>query len=297
MESMERKTTNKQLIIFLISAFGLAWIVQVIASILANQGNVAVFQLMMAVCMFMPLFAVLIARIPFQGMGWVPHLKGKLRFLFFSLWMPAVISCVCALFYFLIFPDQFDAKSETLRMALGEQGMAQLEAQGMTIETYLITTTISAITITPFFNMFFAVGEEVGWRGALYPALKERFGRTKGRILGGVCWGVWHWPVMLLAGYEYGKNYPGAPVLGPVVFCLFTVFVGILHDYVYEKTGTIWMPALLHGAINALTVFAYLLKPEYVDRLIFGPCWIGLIGMIPMAALAILLSVSESKKG
>ena len=290
------KTTNKQLIIYLIVAFGLAWPIQVFASNLANQGNVGMFRYILTGSMYAPLLAALIARIPFKGMGWVPHLKGKIRFLFFALWMPAVIGVLSGLLYFLIFPDQFDSKFETMRLTLGEAGMAQLEAQGMTLETYMIVSTISAVTMGAFFNMFFALGEEVGWRGALYPMLKERFGRTKGRILGGICWGVWHWPVILLAGYEYGKIYPGAPVLGPVVFCLSSVFCGILHDYVYEKTGTIWMPALFHGAINAFTIFAYLLKPEYVDRMIFGPMYIGLIGMIPMAALAIILCVVDSKK-
>ena len=290
------KTTNKQLIIYLIAAFGLAWPIQVFASNLANQGNVGMFRYILTGSMYAPLLAALIARIPFKGMGWVPHLKGKIRFLFFALWMPAVIGVLSGLLYFLIFPDQFDSKFETMRLTLGEVGMAQLEAQGMTVESYVIVSTISAVTMGAFFNMFFALGEEVGWRGALYPMLKERFGRTRGRILGGICWGAWHWPVMLLAGYEYGTDYIGAPILGLFVFCLSTIFLGILHDYVYEKTGTIWMPALLHGAVNAFTIFAYLLKPEFMDRQIFGPTWIGLIGMIPMAALAIILCVVDSKK-
>ena len=40
-------------------------------------------------------------------------------------------------------------------------------------------------------DMFVALGEEVGWRGALYPYLKKKFGDTKGRIVGGAIWGAW----------------------------------------------------------------------------------------------------------
>ena len=143
--------------------------------------------------------------------------------------------------------------------------------------------------------MFFALGEEIGWRGAMYPYLKEKFGITKGRIVGGAIWGCWHWPVMILAGYEYGKDYLGAPVLGPIVFCLSTAAMGILLDYVYEKTGTIWMPSLMHGAINAFTIFAYMTKPEYADKMILGPAHIGIISMIPLAALSGIICIKKTR--
>ena len=48
----------------------------------------------------------------------------------------------------------------------------------------------------------------------MMPHLKKQLGLLNGRLLGGVIWGVWHWPLMLLVGYEYGTNYLGAPVLG-----------------------------------------------------------------------------------
>ena len=61
--------------------------------------------------------------------------------------------------------------------------------------------------LAPAINMFPALGEEAGWRGYMMPRLKERFGLLNGRLLGGVVWGVWHWPLMLLVGYEYGTNF------------------------------------------------------------------------------------------
>lgn len=68
--------------------------------------------------------------------------------------------------------------------------------------------------LAPAINMFPALGEEVGWRGYMMPRLKERFGLLNGRLLGGFVWGIWHWPLMLLVGYEYGTNYLGAPPAG-----------------------------------------------------------------------------------
>ena len=293
---MTTKTSKKQFTIFMIGAFVLGWILQIIASIFANKGDNTVFRVIMAVSMYMPLLSVLIAKIPLKGMGFIPHLKGKIRYIFFSLWMPAVLSIIGGVLFFAIFPNAYDGEFETLRSILQDAGaLEQLEAQGLTVKSYLIISTIQAVTIAPFLNILFAMGEEIGWRGAMYPYLKEKLGVTIGRIVGGMVWGCWHWPVMLLAGYEYGKEYLGAPVLGPVIFCLCTAAMGLLLDSVYEKTGTIWMPSLMHGAINAFTIFAYMTKPEYADKAILGPAYIGIISMIPMVVLAGAICIKKTK--
>lgn len=290
------KMSRKQFAIYMIVAFGLAWILEIIASIYSNKGNQMVFSVNMMIAMFMPFLGVLIARIPLKGMGWVPHLKNKIRYVFFALWMPALLSIIGGVLFFAFFPDAFDSEFLTLRGILEEAGtLQQLEAQGLTMPMYLLISTIQAVTYGPFINMFVALGEEVGWRGALYPYLKEKLGVTKGRVVGGTIWGAWHWPVMIFAGYEYGKEYIGAPVLGPIVFCICTVMMGILFDYVYEKTETIWLPSLMHGATNAFTIFVYLSKPEYADKAILGPAYIGIISMIPLIIMAVIVCVKKKR--
>lgn len=288
--------SRKQFTIYMIATFGLAWILEIIASIYSNKGNQLVFSVILMIAMFMPFLGVLIARIPLKGMGWVPHLKGRIKYVFFALWVPALLSIIGGVLFFAFFPDAFDSEFLTLRSILEETGtLQQLEAQGLTMPMYLLITSIQAVTYAPFVSMFVTLGEEVGWRGALYPYLKEKLGVTKGRIVGGVIWGSWHWPVMILAGYEYGKEYIGAPVLGPIVFCICTVMMGILFDYVYEKTETIWLPSLMHGATNAFTIFAYLSKPEYADKAILGPAYIGIISMIPLIVMAVIICVKQKR--
>lgn len=285
---------KKQFVIYMATAFSLAWILEIIASIFSNNGNQMVFTAVMAITMYMPFLGVIVARIPLKGMGWIPHLKGKIRYVFFALWIPALLSLLGGGLFFLIFPNTFDSEFLTLRGLLEEAGAAeQFEAQGITILMYLLITSIQAVTIVPFINMFVTLGEEVGWRGAMYPYLKKKLGDTKGRIVGGAIWGAWHWPSMIFAGYEYGKEYIGAPILGPIVFCFCTIAMGILLDYVYEKTKTIWLPSLMHGAINAFTIFAYLLKPEYANMTILGPACIGIISMIPMVIMAVIICAKK----
>lgn len=294
---VKKQISKKQFIIYLIVAFGLAWILQIVASIFANKGNEMAFTGILAGVMFMPFIGVLVARIPLKGMGWAPHLKGRIRYIFFSLWMPALLSIIGGVLFFIIFPKTLDLEFTSLRLQMEQAGVLEkLESQGLTFQMYMVISMIQAITFAPFINMFVALGEEVGWRGAMYPYLKEKLGGTKGRIVGGAIWGCWHWPVMILAGYEYGKDYIGAPFLGPIVFCLSTVVIGILVDYVYEKTETIWMPSLMHGAINAFTIFLYMVKPEYSNLSILGPAFNGIISMVPMLALAVIICLKQSKK-
>ena len=128
----------------------------------------------------------------------------------------------------------------------------------------------------------------------MYPILKEHFGIVKGRLIGGAVWGVWHWPIMLLAGYEYGTTYWGAPVTGPLLFCVITIAMGILLDFLYGKTSCIWVPALCHGAINAFAGIPTLfLNPAYADKLLLGPLMIGVISGLPLMLTAFILSIRE----
>lgn len=293
-------TTKKQFVIYLTAAFVIAWILQIVASVVIKQGNLAMSRIVMMVLMYAPFAATLIAGIPLKGMGWVPKLKGNVRYLFAALWSNSVLMVVGAVLFFCVFPKAFDAEltyfTNTLIAQAGEQALEQLQAQGLTMPMYLAVTAIQALTFVPFLNMFAALGEEVGWRGAMTPYLKEKLGVVKGRLLSGVIWGAWHWPAMILFGYEYGTDYIGAPLLGPPVFCLCTVAMGILTDAVYEKTDCIWFPALMHGSVNAFaTIFPYLTKEEYSRYSIFGPAYIGLIAMIPLWITAGIILMRSQK--
>lgn len=286
---------------YLMFSFGFAWAFQIAASLLLARGALMAYQLLLAASMFCPLAAVLLVRrleeLDSAGIRWKPQLRGKMRYWLAALWGAALVTLLGSALYFALFPARLDWEGSYLAAALGESGMAQLEAQGLTPMTYFIAALVQAVTFAPFINMFLAVGEEAGWRGFLYPRLKRRFGAVRGQILGGVIWGMWHWPVMLLSGYEYGKEYPGAPFAGPLLFCAVCTVLGILLDWLYEKTGCIWAPALAHGAFNAAASLpAVLTKVEYADQMILGPAPIGLIGMLPMLALAAGVLLAESKK-
>ena len=124
-----------------------------------------------------------------------------------------------------------------------------------------------------------------------------RLGLLNGRLLGGVVWGVWHWPLMLLVGYEYGTNYLGAPLLGLVVWCVVCFALNTLLDILYEKTESIWVPAIAHGAFNAVAALPQVLvTPADAYYNVLGPMPIGLIAALPMLAAAVWLTLREMKQ-
>ncbi len=108
-------------------------------------------------------------------------------------------------------------------------------------------------------NLVFALGEALGWRGTLSPRLESLWGRPAAVVVGGVVWGLWHAPLILL-----GYNYPDAPrwlgLVAMVVLC--TGMGGILY-WLTVRFGSVWPAALAHGVNNATAalIMAALLAP------------------------------------
>lgn len=284
----------KKLSKYLLWAFGVAWVFQIIAGILYRKGNSMSYSVLLAVSMFAPLFAAVLSGTEIRSIGWKPHIKGNFRWILVAWFAPVALGVAGAALYFLLVPNALDTTFAYIRISLGVESLSQLESAGLSVQLYAFIGAVSAMTYAPFVNMLFAVGEEAGWRGTMYPILKEHFGILKGRLIGGTVWGVWHWPIMLLAGYEYGTTYWGAPVTGPLLFCVITIAMGILFDFLYEKTNCIWVPALCHGAINAFAgVPTLFLNPAYADKLLLGPLMIGVISGLPLMLTALILSIQE----
>ena len=289
--------------LYFLLAFGLAWLCQVGGCMaLLQKQNAVLYQLALVATMLCPLLAVLLVQKVFlrqpTGIGW--KVQGKRRYWLAAWFGPAVFTVLAAVLYFAVFPSRLDTSGSWLATAYGGQWTPEaLKTElGVTTTSYLIQNGLLAVTLAPLANMIPAVGEEAGWRGYMMPRLKERLGLLNGRLLGGIIWGVWHWPLMLLVGYEYGTNYLGAPLLGLVVWCVVCFALNTLLDWLYEKTGCIWVPAIAHGALNAVASMPVVLTDpaEASYYTVLGPMPIGLIGMLPVLAVAVWLTLRQMKR-
>ena len=291
--TFNKKTTSK----YLIWTFLIAWIMQIVVAVLSRNGLAVVGRLLTAVMMFAPLLGVLLSGQTLKGMGWKPRFKGKIKFLLAAWFLPAVLTALGAVLYFVALPGHFDLSGEYLASVGGAEALNQLEAQGLTYPMYILISALGCLTYAPLVNMLLAVGEEAGWRGFLYPQLKAKFGKRNGWLIGGVIWGMWHWPLMGLIGYEYGTDYVGFPLVGMLIFCIFTTAAGILCDWLYEKTECIWIPSIFHGAVNAAgTVPFAVCAANTGSAILLGPAPIGVLAGLPMALCAVVLLFKSAGK-
>ena len=294
---MKDQRQDNRLRRYLLWAFGLAWPIQCLATWFFLRGERQVYQLVLMLSMFAPLAAALLARVPVRDMGWKPRFRQNWKWLLAAWFCPALLCSLGAALYFAVFPGSFAGFKGT-EAALGEAGLRQLAAQGLTVPVYFAVTLGSAVSAAPVVNVLPSLGEELGWRGVMYPLLKERFGTARGRVLGGAIWGAWHWPIMLLAGYEYGFGYWGAPVSGMLLFCLICVGLGTLFDFVYERSRCIWLPALAHGAFNAFAAIPVLLTaPDWSGSPLLGPLPVGILAALPFLLLAAFLLLRGGEDG
>lgn len=133
-----------------------------------------------------------------------------------------------------------------------------------------------AVTLAPFVNMLFTMGEELGWRGFLLPQLMP-LGQWKAILWSGFIWGVWHAPVIL-----QGHNYPGYPIPGVFMMIVFCMLLGIIISWMYLNTKSPWAAALAHGSVNAVAGLPVMFFAQGFDMALGGTlasptAWIGMV--------------------
>ncbi len=271
---------------YLVFTFITTWTIHIIGFHDLNSGNMAgmmSFSYSVSLGMLIPTLGAFFAKAKIREMGWKPNFDKNIKPILFAWLMPTIFTLVGAAFYFMVFPEDFDTSGAYLSV----EALTELEKSGSSYAGYIVKEIFYSLTsFYTFLAIFWGLGEEIGWRGFLYPELKMRLGKIKGVLLGGVIHGVWHFPLMLLAGYQYGTDYIGAPILGMFAFCIFTVSTGIISDHLYEKTQCIWLPAIFHGTVNS-SINPYMLRgEEHLERSVFGPAENGLISVIPIVLVA-----------
>jgi membrane protease YdiL (CAAX protease family) len=94
---------------------------------------------------------------------------------------------------------------------------------------------------------FFALWEEIGFRGYLLPKLLD-LGRKRALILSGFLHGVWHLPLILLTPFYVDL---GNPFLTIPIFLLLLTAAGVVYGVPRLETDSIWPSTILHGSFNA----------------------------------------------
>jgi len=97
--------------------------------------------------------------------------------------------------------------------------------------------------------------EEIGWMGFAYPKLRQRFAVLPAAAMLGLCWGLWHAPVInsLGAASPHGKALPAFFA----AFVAAMAAIRVLIAWFYERTQSVALAQLIHiSSTGSLVVFS-----------------------------------------
>ncbi len=287
----------KRLVIYLAITFGLTWGLLIPAGFAlgtftnGENSSVAMFGLI-ALSMFFPFVGALIANFACKpeeriDLGWRPLVGRNVRYYLAAWFVPAAIALLGCAVFFAANPQWFDpsmqAFFETQAAATGQSADEPL-AQMPPAPVMLASALVSSLTIAPFINMVPAFGEELGWRGMLFPTLAEHMSERAAALASGVIWGLWHAPAIAM-GHNYGMGYAGFPLAGILTMTLMCTAMACWLSYLRQRTQSAWPCALAHGAFNAVANVGLVFCT--VGQTLFGPSPLGLVAGIPLLALGV----------
>ena len=171
---------------------------------------------------------------------------------------------------------------------IGLSGVAQLEATlpstGRPLPspvTLLLVSVVGTVIASFSANALAGLGEEIGWRGYLLPALLP-LGRVRALVAVGVVWALWHAPIVLL-GYDYDDAGRVTALLALTGFC---ILFGTVLAWLRVRSDSVVPAAVGHGTFNGWIRLSPLLVAagQPVAYLTASP--MGVVGYAVFGALA-----------
>lgn len=268
---------TKKLVTYILCAF----IPMIGIGVLMSCGsNVILKSLLSLVAMLLPMIAVIITQTVnkeqiFHGLD----ISFKINRWWVIGWLLMPVLAVAVLGMTLLMPGAvWSPDSEVVKAALASM------PEGVGLGAFIAITLISGLFAGLTVNAVFAFGEEIGWRGYLLKIFK---GKTflSTALWTGIIWGLWHAPIIL-----NGHNYPQHPVAGVFMMVGMCVFLTPIFMYFRLKSGSVIVPAIMHGTFNGVVGLSMILVTPANDLLYGGP---GLAGLITLLLLDICLYIYD----
>lgn len=259
------------------------------------------FGLVIGVGMWSPAIASLIVAKTSERMSWRTRvgLRWRGRWGRLLLWTPlaavlmmAILLATTAIAILRGVPGDLTARSwlRTGTEMLSDEAGQTISPIVFVLISILIT--VAGILVTVAFTM----GEEIGWRGWLWPALKP-LGTARAAMLGGVIWALWHLPIMLI-----GYNYAGAPRALAIPFFILPcaamfLLLGALTD---RALGSPVPAAMAHAVVNSFGVTAiglFATSETMTHLIVFIDYPLGLICTVLIVLVGLVVMPRRDRSG
>lgn len=229
-------TANKKILTYvvLVFAFSAIFYYRMIAS-----GSISGYTFPLMWC---PAVAALLTQLLFQrnlrGLGWG---IGKAKYWWLGYGLPILY---CVVVYGIVWGTGLGRVDLT---AFRQQAMLSVDLPIQSPGLYLLGYIAIMTTVVLAFGAVQALGEEIGWRGFLVPALYQEYSFTQTSLISGVIWVLWHSPLILFADY----NNTGAPRwFGLLCFVVMVIGVSFVFAWLRLRSGSLWPAVLLHASHN-----------------------------------------------
>ena len=271
----EKIWTDKAVKVFLVLVIVLSLTVEIIYIF---KG----ISILMLVLMWMPALASLIANIISlkekkekltvkEFLNRLGFRSSKLIYILLGIFIPLVYLLIPYMIYWQIYPDNFAYHGVALNLILKD--------------------IMPAMTLGIFFSLVSALGEELGWRGFMVPALRERIGLKKTLFVTSIFWCCWHLPLLIWGGYM--DQCPLWYRLPAFILCVMPI--GIICGLLTVESDSVWPAAFLHAAHNNYdqSVFGLISRGE---KLMYYVSETGFLTIICAWIIAIIMYISYAKK-
>jgi len=228
------------------------------------------------VLMWVPAVVAVVLKLVFfrkeKLLGFCP---GKPVFYLFAVLIPLAYIGISYLLYWQFAPGAF----------AGLGALASALAGGRSSQ-YIILDMVVTLIVTIVMSSAVALGEELGWRGLMFPTMYKLWGRNSALLVSGLIWAAWHLPLLISGNYM-----PGA-VLGYSVPMFIVQFLAItvIASWLRVKSGSVLPAALWHGMHNVLDQTVFTSMTTGVDKAYFVS-ETGAITTVCAVIIAILILV------
>ena len=139
------------------------------------------------------------------------------------------------------------------------------------------------LTASIFSSCIIVLGEELGWRGFMYPVMERVTGRKKALLFSGLIWACWHMPIIVAGLYQ------SETVLwyGLLMFAVEATVLGAIMAWLRITSNSIVPALFIHASHNVFDqmVFQPMSTKEYI------PYYAGEQGFLTILFIAAIAGV------
>jgi membrane protease YdiL (CAAX protease family) len=240
--NLSDRTSITRIVTFLVLTFGLSAIFYVL--IITGGEGIEPWTLPLMLC---PGVSAILTKLIFdrslKGMGWKP---GPAKWLGLGYLLPILYGAMIYGIAWLVGLGGFttDVVAERIGPGMPDASRAQM----VVIYTLFLATVVFVRSGLPS-----TFGEELGWRGFLFPELQRMTSFTTASLISGVVWTLYHLPLLLFSDY-----HSAAPIaFQVVVFFISTIAHTFVNNWLRAKSGSLWPAVFLHSSHNVFVRNVY----------------------------------------